>query len=223
MGKMKVLRGKRIRVTRLNECGVPTTVSDCGQVVSGGFVEVALSPVVEEGESFQEKDADGALYIAEQGEHNFVRWNGSVTLAGADPELVALMTTVALEFDAGGDPVGFRSLEGPIQARFALELWSGIADKSCPGQNYGYFLLPFVAGGTLSEFTITNGVTDFKVENFFTRTGSGWGVGPYDVVLDGSEEPAPLAVAIGDNEPHLQRLTKVPPPAVTAGCVAIPT
>lgn len=220
--KMKVLRGKRIRVTRLDECGTPIDYDSCGQVVSSGFVEVSLSAEIEEGETFTQPNADGALVISEQGEHNFVRWGGSVELVEVDPELVSLMTRTVVEYDAEGDPVGFRSVEGQIKQYFALELWSGISDKSCPDKNFGYFLLPFVVAGTLGDFTIANDVTNFTVENFFTRTGGEWGVGPYNVVADAQGDPAPLEIPIGPDEPHLQRLTTVPPPDVTAGCQPIP-
>ena len=221
--KMKVLRGKRVRITRLDECGTPLDYDSCGYVVSKGFVEVSLSSVIEEGENFTERNADGELMVSEQAEHNFVRWTGSIQFLEVDPELVPLMTKAVIEYDADSEAVGFRSVEGIVDQWFALELWSGISDKSCPDKNYGYFLLPFCAGGTLADFTIANAVTNFTIENFFTKTGGNWNVGPYDVVADNVGDPAPLAVPIGDDEPHLQRLTTVPPPEPTAGCQPIPS
>lgn len=217
---MKVVRGKRIRVTKVGACGEPPAYGDpCSYVVTSGFVTATLSAEIEEGEELTQLTADGDLCINDQSPHNFKRWTVELELCDVDPDLVSLLTKVTLETDANGDVVGYRSLEGKIDQNFAFELWSGIADQDCSdGEEYGYFLLPFVKGGTLGDIAIENGVTTFTIANAFTQKGSQWGVGPYDVVPDGSGDPAPLAVAIQDDEHHLQRLTTVAPPAVTDGC-----
>ena len=216
---MKIVRGKRVRVTRLDDCGTPPTTGDpFGYAVSSGFVTVTMSPQNEEGEELLLLSADGELCVNDQSKHNFKRWNLSIELCDIDPEMVALLTKVTLETDGDGNTVGFRSVEGRIDEEFAFELWSGIADQDCAdGEEYGYLLFPFVAGGTFADLTIENGVATLTIENAFTKTGGQWGVGPYDVVPDEYGAAGPLGVAIQPGEHHVQRLTTVAPPAPTAG------
>jgi len=217
---MKIVRGKRIRITRLNACGeAPPTGEACGFVVSKGFVTVTISPQNEEGEEFLLLNAAGELCVNDHAQHNFKRYQLSIELCDVDPELVSLITRVTLETDANGTVVGFRSSEGRIDEEFAFELWSGIGDQDCvDGEEYGYMLFPFVAGGVFDDLTIENGVATLTIQLAFTRTGGLWGVGPYDVVPDEYGVPSPLAVAIQPGEHHLQRLTTVAPPAATQGC-----
>ena len=217
---MKIVRGKRIRVTRLNACGEPPASGEaCSYVVSKGFVTATMSPQNEEGEEFLLLNADGELCVNDHAQHNFKRFMLSLELCDIDPELVALLTKVTLETDADGNVVGFRSVEGRIDEEFAFELWSGIGDQDCAdGEEYGYLLFPFVAGGTFADLTIENGVATLTIENAFTRTGGLWGVGPYDVVPDEYGAAAPLGTAIQDGEHHVQRLTTIAPPAATTGC-----
>lgn len=217
---MKVIRGKRIRVTKVDECGnAPDYGEPCSFVVTSGFVTVTLSAQIEEGEEFLQRTANGDLCINEQADHNFKRWTAEIEFCDVDPELISLLTKVTLETDESGDVVGYRSLEGTVSQRFAFELWSGIADQQCvDGREYGYFLLPFVGGGTLGDIEIENDVTTFTIENAFTIGGSQWGVGPYDVVPDGAGGAGPLGTAIQPAEHHVQRLTTIAPPDATVGC-----
>lgn len=217
---MKMVRGKRVRVTRLGACGEPPDYSeDCAFVVTKGFVTVTMSPQNEEGEELTQLTADGELCVNSQSKHNFKRWQLSIELCEVDPELVSLLTRVTLETDGGGDVVGFRSKEGRIEEEFAFELWSGIGEQDCQnGEDYGYLLFPWVAGGTFEDLTIENGVATTTISNAFTQAGGAWGVGPYDVVEDEGGDPAPLGVAIQPGEHHVQRLTKIAPPAAQIGC-----
>lgn len=218
--KMKVVRGKRIRVTKLGPCGVPPDYGEsCAFVVSKGFVTATISAEVEAGEELTQFTADGELCVNSQSKHNFKRWTVSLELCEVDPELISLLTKVTLETDEGGDVVGYRSVQGKIENEFAFELWSGIDDQACEdGEEFGYFLLPWVAGGTLGDIEIENGVTTFEINNAFTQGGGAWGVGPYDVVPDASGDPAPLGVEIQSGEHHVQRLTTIAPPEPTDGC-----
>jgi hypothetical protein len=217
---MKIVRGKRVRVTRLENCGEPPTTGDpCGFVTSKGFVTVTMSPQNEEGTELVLLNADGELCVNDQAQHNFKRWNLSIELCDVDPEMISLLTKVTLETDADGNTVGFRSVDGRIDEQFAFELWSGVGDQDCAdGEEYGYLLFPFVSGGTFADLTIENGVATMTIENAFTKTGGLWGAGPYDVVPDEYGAPAPLGVAIQNGEHHVQRLTTVAPPAAQDGC-----
>jgi len=72
--------------------------------------------------------------------------------------------------------------------------------------------------------TLENGVANFVV-NARTRSGSGWGTGPFFV--DYSDTPAgsttnqAMNTPIGSTQHHRMFLTRKPPPTAACGCQAL--
>jgi hypothetical protein len=54
-----------------------------------------------------------------------------------------------------------------------------------------------------------------------TKRGSGWGVGPYDIVMDELAAPVPLTTAIGPRDHMHFQMTSVPQPTVPTDCGAV--
>lgn len=210
MSQFSVVRGKRVRVTELDSCGVP--VWSTGQyVVSEGMIQVVLSSVLEAGDEYIQKNADGRLCINERAPDNLKRLNVTIDWCDVCPDLVTLITGYPQEMD-GDEPVGFRVQEGLADKRWALELWTGLGGNKCgpDGEQFGYLLVPNITGSTLGDITVANAATTFQSMGY-TEGFSGWGVGPFDVIgTEGSETP--LDVPIGDSDHALLRLTSVPPP-----------
>ena len=217
----QLLRGKRLRVTRLDECCQPPAVGDpCAVVTTKGFISLTMSPEYETGDEFIQKNADGDLCVNESAEDELKRLTVGIELCGVDFAVLELLTGDALEVDDDGNPVGIRSATGKNSARFALEVWTGVggADACGSGEaSYGYFLLPCVAGGKVGEVTIENAAINISVENAYTQGGGGWGVGPFDVIK-AAGSPSPLLVPIAAEEHRLARLTTVAPPPPVEGC-----
>ena len=70
-----------------------------------------------------------------------------------------------------------------------MEVWSQVPAAVCEAGSegsYGYFLVPFVKGGIIGDFTIANDVVNFTLSGAKSKDGSAWGVGPYDVTRDES-------------------------------------
>jgi hypothetical protein len=212
-----VVRGKRMRVTRLDDCGNPPPPLDEGAlVVTKGFITVSLSSDVEDGTDITQMNADGELCVVDKSRDQFKRWNLEAEFCDVDPALLSLVSNVNVETDWDDDIVGVRSYQGSPTGAFALELWTGVPGTDClPGEpsQYGYLLLPFVVPGVLGDITVENGASTFSIGGF-TRGSGGWGVGPYDVVpIDGSNTPGPLGTPMAATEHHLMRLTTIEPPA----------
>jgi hypothetical protein len=214
-----VVRGRRMRVTRLDECGNVPDAPANQHVVTSGFVTVGLTAVIEEGDDIIQKNANGDLVVNDRSRNQFKRWDVAAEFALVDPALLSLMTNARVEEDWNADVVGVRQPEGGTVDSFALEVWTGVPGSDCvPGEptKYGYLLLPFVVGGPLGDISIENGAATFSVASF-TRGAGGWGVGPYDVVpSDALNTAAPLDVAMAADEHLLMRLTTIAPP--TAAC-----
>lgn len=221
---VKVVRGKRVRVTRVDDCGEPITDYEaCGYGVSDGFITVTLTADVEDGEDITQMNANGDLCIVDRSRAQTKRWLAEIEFCDVDPGLMSILSNVTLETDAEGDVVGIRSVQGSLDGNFALEVWAGTAGTACQnGATFGYLLLPFVASGNLGDIEVENGNTTFTVENAFTQSGSGWGVGPWDVVKDSGGDAAPLDNPIGPDDHMLLRLTELAPPEPFAGCEPIP-
>jgi len=211
-----IVRGKVMRVTALDECGAVIVGSPPAVevAVTDGLISAALTAEVEEGEEIRDRNWSGALCVVDRSPDEFVRWTVEITFCNVDPTVISLLTGNPTELDDGMNVVGFRSRAGTIETKVAIELWSGVSPQDCGSgaQSYGYTLLPYLTGGRLGDLTIANGRADFVVSGMFTQSGSGWGVGPYDVITSAGL-PAPLDVGIQPDEHHLLRLTDVAPPS----------
>lgn len=213
--------GKKIRITPVTECCGPDY--DGQYVVTDGFVSVQLSAEVESGNEIITRKADGSLCVNERMSDAFKRFTVVITLCEVDPCAYSLISNAEPYFDAEDNIIGFTVPEGDITAKFALELWTGLAGEACAegvDEASGYLLLPCVVGGTLGdlEFNGENAVT-FSINGAFTKGGNGWGVGPWDDVTPDGALPTPL-----DPADHLLLIKEnVAPPENTDGCADMPS
>lgn len=224
---IQLLRGKRLRLTRLDECGAPLASSEpCAFTVTKGFISVSMSPEYEDGDEFVEKNANGEIYLNEKEQKELKRYMVSIEMCGVDFSVAEVTTGDRLELDWDGNPVGLRSIRGRPTSNFALELWTGIGGQQCDAAGnlmYGYFLLPFVNGGKIAEISVENGPINVSVEDAFTKDNPQWGVGPWDVIdTDGTPTPGPLSVPVALDEHRVMRTTIIAPPAATDGCEDMP-
>lgn len=217
------IRGKRIRVTQLDDCGnlTPTSL----QIVTDGFVTVSLSAQVEDGTDIQVRKASGALCINEKGNPTFTGFDVEIEFCEVNPSLISFVTNAEDYEDYAGDIAGFTVAEGEITGKFALELWTGMAGVACGDDGdeaSGYMLLPLVNAGTLGDVEIggEDAIT-FSLSNSSTRGGNTWGVGPYNVLGD-EGTPAPLPTALDPLDHFLMIETFVTPPTNTADPEQVP-
>jgi hypothetical protein len=210
-----------MRVTRLDGCG-SVVEGPSASVVSDGFVTVGLTAQTDEGTTISVTNAAGDICILDEPCPKFTGYEITVEFCSVNPALYEIMTGQTPVFDATTpepNAVGFRMNAGidACDSGFALEVWSQVPTAVCEpgaGVNYGYFLVPFVKGGVISDFTIGNDAINFTLSAARSKDGSNWGVGPYDVTMNG-DTPAvesPLLEPI-DPKDHLHmQLTTVPPP-----------
>jgi hypothetical protein len=220
----KPVFGKRVRLTRLDACGVPVAVGDtteCIEVVSDGFITLTLSSETEEGTEITQKNASGAVCISQKAPDSFKRFTLEMEFCGVDPYLLSFMTNMDPYLD-GTDVIGAVAYEGVVDDKFALELWTGLAGQACEAgaeEASGYLLLPFVNAGVLGDIEVTGeDAVTFSVQGAYTVSGHAWGVGPYDVVLDETDAPAPLPTPLEPDQPLLIIETGMAPPPAACGC-----
>ena len=221
-----LVRGRAMRVTRLDGCGLPVPGPD-SQVTSDGFISVALAAQTDEGTTISVQNAAGKICILDEPCPVFTGYDITVEFCGVDPDLFALLTGQPTIVNEAGDTVGFR-MNSKIEAcdsGFALELWSNVPAAACEagatGGNYGYMLIPFARGGVIGDFTVGNDAVNFTMQGAKSRDGNAWGVGPYDVVNGAGGAPSKLPEAIDSNDHLLVQTTSVPPPEPSCGAGAL--
>lgn len=182
-----MVRGRVMRVTRLDGCG-RIDPGECSAITSEGFVSVALTANIQEGESIEVVNAAGKRCVTDTPPPSFSNWGAEVTFCEVNPELYSMMTGNAVVYDPSGNAVGFRVASNIdlTKSGFALETWSNVPNVACStdgsGGSFGYSLLPFLQGGVVGDWTIENNAVTFTVTGMTTKDGSAWGVGPYNVV-----------------------------------------
>ena len=217
------IRGKKLRITKLDFCG-SVVYGTKSTLVTDGFIKIDLSAEREDGEETNLKNANGKLCVVDKAPAQLKYYTAEMEFCGVDPELATLVTGQPTILNAAGDSVGVGVGE-TVESFFALEVWADIPGAACGVgglRPYFYYVTPFMTGGVFGDFTIEEAAATFSM-TAETRAPNNWGAGPYDVDLDNSSTP----VAAGLFSPilptdHLRaQRVEVPPPAVTVGAVAL--
>lgn len=224
-----VLRGRRLRVTKLDSCGrAPVASTPDVVAITKGFISVSMSSETEDGTETIQRNASGEICINEQDPGQLKRITVEAEFCGVDPAVLTLMSAAEQYEGYGDDVIGIVEGSVPLDGNFALELWLGIPGGSCDvagdsSRPYGYVLLPFVSEGIIGDITV-NGTDaiNFTVTGMFTKDGTSWGVGPYAVLHDADGVPAALPSPLTATDHRLLIQTTVAPPEPVEGLVAMP-
>jgi hypothetical protein len=223
--EVALLKGRRLRVTRLDNCGRPV-YGDDGQATTTGFVSVSVTTNTNATDEIRITNAAGETILYEASVTELAGFSPEITLGKVDPQMLSLMTGQPVVIDSFGNVVGFEfDTKIKLTQSFALEVWAG-APASADGcaadatGQYGYVLFPFLQGGMLGDFSIENGGISFTLSGAATKDGNAWGNGPYDVQLNGTVNPrlaGPLVQPVKSTTALRVMLTDVAPPAAKIG------
>lgn len=215
--RIKSIKGRRMRLTRLDECGAPDTASTCGVIVTDGFVSVTISNEIEAGEEYTQKNAWGDFCIAEK-DGDRVKWaNVTIQMCEVDPEVLDLVGG-ANPVVAGGSTIGATFGTEPNPNAFAVEVWTKKAgtDACASGgtdPEWGYFVVPYVRNGKLDgDLTIENAPLTISLAGEGVGANSAWGVGPH------GDAPMKATSGFPAGDLYGMVVTDVQPPNVTDGC-----
>jgi hypothetical protein len=219
------VRGRVIRVTRLDSCGNPDPGASA-VVVSKRISTVTIDEVTDDGTNIRDRNFGDELCVVDDAFTTVIGYTADIALCGVDPALISLLTGQPTVANAAGDIVGFDANTGIDldSFGFALEIWSRIAGSACdPSGNrkWGYTPFPFLKGGRLGGFSFENGAVQFTISGAQTRDGNGWGVGPYDVDRDELGDPAPLHTPLGVNTHYRNIQVTLDPPEASCGAFAL--
>lgn len=219
-----LVRGRKMRVTAVDGCCAPAFGPD-GQVVTEGFVSVALTANITTPDAITVTNANGKTCVNDQGCPEFNGYSAEITFCDVNPCLFAMVTGQPVVLDANGEVSGFRMNSGisSCDQGFALEVWMGVPGVACAGESgaFGYLLIPCLQGGVVGDFTIENAAVTFTVTGAVTKGGNSWGAGPYNVVEDADGDPSTLPSPIDPDDHLYVTFTTIAPPDDTDGCVAL--
>lgn len=219
------VRGRVIRVTRLDGCGNPDPGASA-VVVSKRVSSVTVNEVTEDGTNIRERNFGDELIVVDDAVTQIIGYTTDVALAGVDPDLISLFTGQPVVMNAAGDVVGFdATTDVDLDSfGFAIEIWSRLAGAACDvsgNRPWGYTVFPFQKGGRIGGFSFENGAVQFTISGAQSRDGNGWGVGPFDVDRDENGDPAPLNTPLGVNAHFRNIVVTLDPPPAACGAVAL--
>lgn len=216
--------GKRIRVTPLDACGRVDKTRKA--IVTSGFVTISLSTETEDGTEITVKRADGSVCISEKQADTFKYFTAEIEFCGVNPSLLALVSNAKEYKDEAGDIAGFTYSEGKIDKKFALEIWTGLAGQACAegaDEASGYLLLPYVNAGVPGDISIDGeNAVSFPMQGAVTKSGNGWGKGPWDVVKTSAGQAAKLPTALDPKDHLLMMDTALKVPDASEQPIAVP-
>lgn len=235
MATFPVVKGLKLRATKVNNCGLPQS-GPANYVVTDGYVSATVSPVFQEAEELEQRNAEGRVCVLDRTPPERKYYNLTFVLCQVNTCLISLFSSWAQELDWEGNAVGFRD-QRRVESDFgvALELWTGgRAANDCPaptdddvfastgtGRDYGYFLT-FGTEFVLGDIEIGAQVSTFTLTGI-SFPAPQWGRGPWNVVpTDGANTPGRLLTPVGEDEQLIVLRTPVPPPDNTPGTECCP-
>lgn len=210
--KLKSIKGRRVRITRLDECGVPVYGS-CSVVVSEGFITVTWGTEKEDGQEYTQKNAWGDLCINDK-DAPITKWvNVGIEFCEVDPDVLDIITG-ANPVVVGSDTIGATFGTSQAVGAFAVEVWTkktGVDACSGGTQEWGYVVFPFVKNGSIDgDMVVAAAPLNFKVAGEAFAAPAAWANGPHG--------DTPLLSTFPTGDTHGIVTTISQPPAVTTTC-----
>ena len=219
--KLRSVKGRRLRVTALDECGAPDLTAECGSIVTSGFISVTWSDEVETGEEYTQKNAWGDFCIAEK-DGDRVKWtNVTLSLCEIDPQILVMLGGAVPNENSTGDIIGAFFTQEPNPLSFAIEVWTkkaGTDACAAGGQpEWGYFAGFNVRNGMLDgDLTIENAPLALNLKGELYGASDSWGTGPY------TDKPLENVAGAPPGSLRYIGITTVQPPDDSDGCVQLP-
>lgn len=219
-----VLRGRLMRVTRVNGLGRPVYGPD-SWVLTKGFIRVAEQQQITEGEQISLQNAAGENCVSDKSPDSLDWINLTIDFCRVDLCLFTLMNEHFKQLrNCYGEVHGFaESYNLAQESGFALEFWQDTQDwiptDPLADGAWLYKLLSFCVGARLGDETTENNATTFQVVAR-TKRGSGWGVGPHNDIE--CQDPVtgqlgPLLTPVTEDEPR-RRQVVTSLPTLVSGC-----
>lgn len=210
------IKGRVMRITAVDRCGVPLCGDDegQGQIVATGFTQIQQQAQYNTGEEHITRTADAELCVNEKDPDALTRLQLTIDFCVVHPGIVA--NTVApsrLLTNNANTGTGFALAEGIGSTRFSLEVWQRVTGPGAcdpEGQQlYVYNAWPHLRNGRIGDYQIATTPSTLQVIAESTAASELWWLGE-DWLGDG-------AVSIDDH--WFQNVSSTAPPTAPDDCV----
>jgi hypothetical protein len=174
----KSIKGCALRITRLNECGVPLDpLVPNSRIQTAAFTEITLSPDTEDGEDITIKNACGAICIRDKDCMRLKGFDVEMKLCGI-PLMVLemILDSTLLEAPTPGDFKGAvlrESKSAPCAYPKMIEVWSKNANRDQCGVGglganvFVHWLLPHTTNWEISgDLTFNQGALEVTLAGY---------------------------------------------------------
>ena len=232
MATFPIVKGVRLRATRINSCGLPIA-GPANSIVTDGYVSVKMAAVMNDAKELEQLNAEGKVCVQDRTPPERKHYKVDLELCNVNTGLISLFSGWEQILDYNGESVGFQDATEVSEYGVALEVWTGgRSDDDCPvpeedsifstsasgstGKKYGYLLIG-VYEWTVGDISVTAGVSTIMLSGISMEMPQ-WGRGPYNVAaIDDKGTPGRLLAPLGDDSHYAFFRTSVEPPEVTEG------
>jgi hypothetical protein len=213
------IKGRMMRVIKLDTCGNPVTGASSAMVSSRGFVSIKPDPQYEDGVEFLKRVADGSFCVNQKDAGQLKRVKLTVDVCTLDPDMLTIMTGARLLSNGATGTGAAWGEQATVDNRYSLEIWqdvSGLGACSASGlQQYVYWAFPHNTNTQLQTWTIELGTLEFSLTSHTLPVGTRWGTGT------GWATPWLGANALQSGDHFAYNVTTIAPPASVCGAQAL--
>lgn len=230
MATFPIVKGVRLRATKINACGLPIAGS-ANTIVTDGFVSAKIAAVMSDAKELEQLNAEGRTCVVDRTPPERKHYKVDIELCNVNTGLISLFAGWQTILDYASQPVGFRDQE-KVEGDYgvALEIWTGGRDdgdclvptEDSPftvtgsGKKYGYLLL----GATefqVGDITVSADVATLMLSGK-TIAMPQWGKGPFNVAATNSSNTAGRLLTPLNADTHYTFFrTPIAPPDATVG------
>lgn len=228
MATFPIVKGVRLRATKINSCGLPIAGS-ANYIVTDGYVSAKLSPVMNDAKELEQTNAEGKVCVVDRTPPERKHYKVDVELCNVNTGLITLFNGWEQILDYNDEAVGFRdqkNVDGDYGV--ALEIWTGgKADDDCAvpaedsiftvpgtGKKYGYLLVG-ATEFTLGDISVSAAVATLTLSGVSVAMPQ-WGRGPWNVAAtDANNTAGRLLEPLNDDSHFAFFRTPIAPPEPT--------
>lgn len=209
-----------VRVTKVDQCGAP--IAGENAFVTECVASLAMNVNIDTPDDVIYRAANGTLCGVKRGCPTLLGYDIEFNFFQVSPQLVDVLTGQPVVLDNLAEPVGWDNCSIPCNSGVAFEFWTELLGQNCTetgAQKYLYGLLPWTTNMYLSDLEVGSEQVTFQAVGS-TRAGGQWGLGPYNVVLNGAAPgtPGKLLTPLGDTCHRRMQITTVAPPVPDPLC-----
>jgi hypothetical protein len=219
------IKGRVVRVIKLDACGAPVTGASSAVDVADGFLTVHATPQYEDGTEFVKKRADGTLCVNQKDPGTLKRISAESSWCVLDPDLRVIMDGARLLNSGGATGTGAMFTDALVTNRFSLEIWQNVAgryacDPTTGLQRYVYWAFPNCGNAQVQDFTAELDALEWH-ETFETQ--AAWPAWGTMTTPTGFAPSAYLGATaqIQQGDHYGYNVTTLAPPAATTGAVLL--